>query len=235
MGFLAPLLARWPGARSQLSAEQRARLRRLRELVPPPAGMPHRLSRYVTVDVETSGLNMRRDRLLSIGAVTVDHGRIDLARCFDIVLRQDASSSRDNILVHRIGGQRQLGGHDPAEALLQFLEYAAGAPLVAFRALFDRTFLDRAALQSLGVGTGSRWIDLAKILPVLHPISNCRTMDEWLEFMRVRMIARHDALADALATAQMLQKCFAVADAVGLPAPRDLLALERAQQWFGRE
>jgi DNA polymerase III subunit epsilon len=196
--------------------------------------MPHRVSRYITVDVETSGLNMHRDRLLSIGAVSVDHGRIDLSQCFGIVLKQDASSSHDNILVHRIGGQKQLGGHDRAEALLQFLEYVAHTPLVAFRALFDRTFLDRAAQRFLGVRTGSGWIDLAKLLPVLYPASTCQTMDEWLKFIGVRMVARHDALADALATAQMLQKCFLPADGLGLTTPQHLLELERAQQWLGK-
>jgi DNA polymerase-3 subunit epsilon len=230
MSFFARLLRTGP----KLAPELRERLQRLQQLPPPPAAHPHHLSRYVTVDVETSGLNMHRDRVLSIGAVGVDHGRIDLAQCFDVVLRQDESSSHDNILVHRIGGQKQIGGIEPSEALLRFLEYAAHAPLVAFRALFDRTFLDRAASRHLGIQTHGAWIDLAKVLPVLYPENASRTMDEWLAFMNVRMMARHDALADALATAQMLQKCFPLADDMGMTTPQHLLELEKAQQWLGK-
>ena len=229
MSFFSKLF----GARVKLAPELQERLQRLQQLPAPPTDRPHHLSRYVTIDVETSGLNMQRDRVLSIGAVAIDHGRIDLAQCFDVVLRQGESSSHDNILVHRIGGQKQIGGIDPAEALLQFLEYVAHAPLVAFRALFDRTFLDRAATQHLGTQTHGGWIDLAKVLPALYR-HDCRTMDEWLAYTNVRMLARHDALADALATAQMLQKCFPLADELDMRTPKDLLALEKAQQWLGK-
>src|SRR5512134_744732 len=133
MGLLSRLL----GSSPRLGPEIEDRLQRLSELSPPPTRNSHRRSRYVTVDVETTGLDMRRDRVLSIGAVSVERGMIDLSRCFEVVLRQPESSSRDNILVHRIGGQRQMAGEDPAEALVRFLEYVAYAPLVAFRAEFD--------------------------------------------------------------------------------------------------
>jgi DNA polymerase III subunit epsilon len=228
------LLARWFGSPPRLDPQAEARLQRLTELPPTPTRNPHRNSRYVTVDVETTGLDMRRDRVLSIGAVAVSGGRIDLAGCFEAVLRQPQSSSRDNILVHRIGGQRQLAGEEPAEALLRFLEHVRRAPLVAFRAEFDQTMLDRALQETLGIGTQSPWIDLARLLPALYPDNDCRTMDDWLARMKIRMLARHDALADALATAQMLQVTLAAAEGVEMTCPAQLIEMQRAQHWLGR-
>jgi DNA polymerase-3 subunit epsilon len=231
MRLLDRLLRKAPA----LDATQRERLRALRERAAEarPTHQPHAQSRFVTVDVETSGLNMHRDRVLAIGAVFVENGRIDLARCFETVLRQDKSSSHENILVHHIGGQRQLGGVEPAEAMLAFLEYVDGAPLVAFRALFDRTFLNRTARACLGVQTHDHWFDLAKLLPVIFPDQDCRVMDDWLRLLGVRMLARHHALADALATAQMLLKCLPLATALGIETLHDLLELEKAQTWLG--
>jgi DNA polymerase-3 subunit epsilon len=228
------LLGRWFRSAPRLDPQLEARLQKLSELAPPPTRNPHRRSRYVTVDVETTGLDMRRDRVLSIGAVSVAGGRVDLAGCFEAVLRQPESSSRDNILVHRIGGQRQLAGEDPAEALLRFLEYVGRAPLVAFRAEFDRTMLDRALQEMLGVATQSAWIDLARVLPALYPSNDCRTMDDWLAMMRIRMLARHDALADALATAQMLQVALAAAGRVDMTCPAQLIEMQKAQHWLGK-
>jgi DNA polymerase-3 subunit epsilon len=230
MGFLANLLHSPP----RLSPQIEDRLWHLAEKSPPPTRNRHRASRYVTVDVETTGLDMRRDRVLSIGAVSVTRGRIDLAQCFDVVLKQPESSSHDNILVHRIGGQRQLAGVEPEEALVRFLEYVGHAPLVAYRAEFDQTMLDRALKETLNVRTQSQWIDLAKVLPALYPGNDNRTMDDWLSFMGIRMIARHDALADALATAQMLQVCLPLADALNLTCPQHLIEMQRAQHWLGK-
>jgi DNA polymerase-3 subunit epsilon len=159
---------------------------------------------------------------------------IDLAQCFEVVLRQPESSSRDNILVHRIGGQRQLAGEDPAEALVRFLEYVGRAPLVAFGAGFGRHMLDRVLQGTLGVGTQSGWIDLARVLPALFPANDCRTMDDWLATMRIRTLARHDALADALATAQMLQVALHAADSVGVTCPAHLIEMQMAQHWLGK-
>jgi len=228
------LLARWFAAAPLLDPQIVARLQRLSEQSPPPTRNRHRRSRYVTVDVETTGLDLRRDRVLSIGAVAVSGRRIDLGGCFEVVLRQPESSSRDNILVHRIGGQRQMAGEEPAEALVRFLEYVGHAPLVAFRAEFDQTMIDRALKETLGVKSQSVWLDLAKLLPALYPANDCRTMDDWLAMMKIRMLARHDALADALATAQMLQVALAAADRVEMTCPAHLIEMQRAQHWLGK-
>jgi DNA polymerase III subunit epsilon len=230
MGLLSRLL----GSAPRLGPELTDRLQRLSELSPPPTRNSHRRSRYVTVDVETTGLDMRRDRVLSIGAVSVESGTIDLSHCFEVVLRQPETSSRDNILVHRIGGQRQLGGEDPSESLMRFLEYVGHCPLVAFRADFDRTMIDRALKETLGTVGQSAWLDLAELLPALYPSNENKTMDEWLASMGIRMLTRHDALADALATAQMLQVCLHQAETLEMSCPAHLLEMQRAQHWLGK-
>jgi DNA polymerase-3 subunit epsilon len=230
MGLLSRLL----GSSLRLGPELTDRLQRLSELSPPPTRNIHRKSRYVTVDVESTGLDMRRDRVLSIGAVSVEGGTIDLSRCFEVVLRQPETSSRDNILVHRIGGQRQLGGEDPSESLMRFLEYVGHCPLVAFRAEFDRTMIDRALKETLGTISQSAWLDLAELLPALYPANENKTMDDWLASMSIRMLTRHDALADALATAQMLQVCLHRAETLEMTCPAHLLEMQRAQHWLGK-
>jgi len=239
LGVLASVGALWrrrsgPTIDERLTPTQRDRLQRLTELTPPPLDLAHAATRYVTVDVETTGLDMRHDRLLSIGAAAVQGERIELALCFRVVLRQPESSSTANILVHRIGEQPQLRGMEPIDALLDFLEFTAGAPLVAYRAEFDRSMLDRALQEHLGIGTQSLWIDLAELLPALYPSNECRTMDDWLQRFSIRLPQRHDALADALATAQMLLVVLQMARSFDMVTPRRLDQMQRAQRWLGK-
>ena len=144
---------------------------------------------------------MQRDRLIAIGAVTVEAARIDLGRSFYVVLRQPEASSRENILVHGIGGTAQREGEDPAEALLAFLEFAGKAPLVGFHAGFDDALIRRAMREFLGEPYDRRWIDLAQLAPELMPEeARARThLDAWLERFGIEVFSRHDAAADALA------------------------------------
>jgi DNA polymerase-3 subunit epsilon len=229
MGWFARVMQR-----PQVGPLHAQRLHRLAELPPPPIRRAHRMMRYVTVDVETSGFDLERDRVISIGAVALRGCRINLAECFEIVLRQPQASAAANILVHQIGAERQLAGADPAEALLRFLEFAQRSPLVAYRADFDRGMLERELREVLGVKPPNLWLDLARLLPAFYPDNECRTMDDWLQRFSIRMVARHDALADALATAQMLQVALAAADRLGMDCPARLDEMQRAQHWLGK-
>lgn len=230
MSLLANLLHSPP----RRSPEIEERLWRLAERTPPPTRNRHSASRYVAVAVESTGPEARRDHLLAIGAVSVDRGRIDLSPCFDVGLGQPESSSRDAILRRGVGGQRQLSGAEAVEALVGFLEFVAHAPLVAFHAEFARSVLDRALKEHLSVRTQSPWIDLARVLPALYPSSESRTMDDWLQLMKIQRIAPHGALAEALATAQMLQVCMPMADSHNLTCPQHLIEVRKAQRRSAR-
>lgn len=230
MVFFDSLLSAAP----RLAPELEDRLQKLSEQAPPPTRNSHRKSRYVAVDVETSGPDARRDRVLSIGAVSVAGGRIALANCFDVVVKQSDAAINESTLIHRLGRERQLAGIEPPEALVRFLEYVGHAPLVAFRADFRRSMLDRALKEVVGVKSQSAWIDLARLLAALHPSSKSRTLDDWLQALRIGSIGRHDALADALATAQLLQVCLPLANERNLTCPQHLIDMRMARPWFGK-
>lgn len=189
-----------------------------------------RAMRWVVLDCESSGLDPERDRLLSLGAVAVREGRIDHGDSFGAVLRQAEASDAPNILVHGIGGDAQRAGRDPAEALGEFQRYAGGSPAVAFHAAFDRALLRRAMPP-----WKARWLDLAQLAPALLPARAkfCRSLDDWLAAFGIEVPGRHDALADAYATAQLLMVLLAEAERQGIGAARDLFAAERGRRWLG--
>ncbi len=161
---------------------------------------------FRVVDVETSGLDARRDRLLAIGAITVENLKLNPGAGFAVVLRSEAANTHDNILIHGIGPQRQAAGQEPEKALLAFLGYAGKAPLVAFHAPFDQTVLDRALRQTLGVRLVNPWLDMAVLGPALFPEARLvrATLDDWLRYFDLRAHTRHRAIYDAFASAELL-------------------------------
>jgi len=227
------LLARLFGPRVLLDEAARRRLDAWRALPDSDLAAAADASRYVVLDVETTGLNLVKDRLIAIGACAVVDGRIDLDDSFEIVLRQDRVSSKDNILIHGIGGEAQREGIDPVEALLAFLEYLGKSPLVAFHVTFDQTMIRKAVKSCLGFEFKHPWLDIAYVMPGLMPefAGKYRALDEWSGHFAIGNYARHSALADALATAQLCLCALALARPRHATCFRDLAHIEQAQRW----
>ncbi len=226
-------LTRWLGGRPQLSPQQQQRLAAWEALPRAELGAPVSETRCVVVDVETSGLNLMEDRLISIGAVAVVNGKIALGDSFYVVLQQQAASEKGNILLHGIGTTAQLEGAPPVEALLAFLDYLGKAPLIAFHVTFDETMIRRALREHLGFSFKHPWLDLAYVMPGLNPALSKRfhALDDWIGHFGIRIDVRHNALADALATAQLLQVALAQTGKNNLINFAELRNVEKAQRW----
>lgn len=231
--LFARLISYIAGKRSRLEHDHAQRLNAWRAVHPPHTDVPLSRQRCVVVDVETAGLDPRHDALIAIGAVALREGRIQLAESLEVVLRQDTVSTHANILVHGIGGTAQREGLEPAEALLQFLEFAGRDPLIAFHVMFDETALRGALRRHLGVSLRMRWLDLAYLLPALFPehARTARLLDEWLSVFGIEVAQRHNASADALATAQLLLIALERARRHGADDYRSLRRLEKAQRY----
>ena len=183
--------------------------------------------RWVVVDTETSGLDTRRGKLIAIGAVAIENEAIVVEPCFEAVLRQSVASPRANIEIHGIGAAAQAQGDDPAEVLLRFLEFTRKDPLVAYHAAFDAGFLRRAIKAHLGLRFGGEWLDLAVLAPLRFPdpARGQHGLDDWLARFGIELAERHNALADAYATAQLFQIVARRAARDGQRRPCDLLML----------
>jgi DNA polymerase-3 subunit epsilon len=231
MSWLQRLLRRAPA----LGAALEARLAAWRALERPDPSADPGSQRIVVVDVESSGLDPYRDRLISIGAVAVQGGAVRLDDAFSTTLRQERPSDTGNILVHHIGGTAQMEGREPAAALMDFLDFAGEAPLAGFNADFDRVLIERAGEAVLGAAPGGDWLDLAALAPALFPdrARSARDLDGWLREFAIENYDRHNALADAVATAQLLLPVLAAARGQGIVTCGGLLGLQKGYRWLG--
>ncbi|MGA0033846.1 MAG: PolC-type DNA polymerase III [Burkholderiales bacterium] len=230
-------LRRLCGRRPPLDPEQRQVLEQYHAQPAIAPSSPLAALRFVVADVETTGLDPHADRLISIGAVDVIGGKIRLDSAFETVFRQPSASSGANILIHGIDGTTQLAGQEPATATLQFIGHVRRSPLAGFHAGFDRVMIDRAARVAIGEAPSNIWLDLARLAPALFPGTGSmldHSLDDWLEKFGIANHARHNALADALATAQLLQIVLAQAMAQGAATLADLMRIEQEQRWLAQ-
>lgn len=231
-------LRQWFGRAPRLHPEQSLALAAYRAQPVAIAAAPLATLRFVVADVETTGLSPYVDRLISIGAVEVTERKVRLNQGFEVVFRQPQASANANILIHGIDGTTQMAGLEPAAAMLQFLDYAELAPLVGFHADFDRVMIDRASSAALGHTLSNTWLDLAYLAPaLLHQPATAlpQSLDEWTQLLGIENHARHNALADSLATAQLLQVVLAAAIASGTTTLGELQRVERDQRWLTQQ
>jgi DNA polymerase-3 subunit epsilon len=190
--------------------------------------------RWCVVDVETGGLDALHDPLLSIGAVAIEQGRIVLEASLEVGLAQAQSTAAANILIHGISGNEQRVGQPPHESLLAWLEFSRSAPRVAFHAAFDQTVLQRAEREQLGLSIRAPWFDAAVVAPLLFPDAapHCRQLDDWLAHFDIAAYARHGALADAYATAELWLVLLQAAQRDHFTTAHQLRGLLRARRWL---
>ena len=168
--------------------------------------------RWIVLDVETSGLNPHSDRLLAIAAVALDVSpdferiAIVIGDSYEAVLKQDLPSSKDNILIHRIGAQAQADGRPPIEVLEEFQAWVGQCPLLAFHSAFDEAMLSRAYALAGLKPLQNEWLDIEPLAKITGVNPSLRALDDWLGHFGLECAVRHQAAADTFATAELLMR-----------------------------
>jgi DNA polymerase-3 subunit epsilon len=145
------LLARLRPRRSR-AADAYRRARRA------PAGTPWRKAAYSVVDLETTGLDSRRDEIISFAAVPINDGRVAAGRTSMVIIRPRRMPDADTIRIHGLRSD-DLADAPPLEDVIDLmLEALTGRVLVAHAAWVERGFLD-SALKVVGLKVGKPVLD----------------------------------------------------------------------------
>lgn len=189
----------------------RARLEHYAGRPEPDLGRSHFESRYVVVNTEAAGLNLEKDPLLAVAAITVQGGTIAPQQALYAPL-----------------------GDKPGDALANLLEFIDRAPVVIFNSGFNQAHLERTFDEHLGMDPAFTWIDLYWLLPVFFPEhrNGPARLAEWMAAFGIETFQRHHALGDGYAIAQLLLATLGRALAQGVTTPRALAETERAHRWL---
>lgn len=169
---------------------------------------------FVVCDTELTGLDRKRDEIISIGAVLIRDLQIDLGATFHHYIRPRNIEYTQATLIHRITPQ-QLAQAPPLEEVLPaFVEFAGASLMVGHYVALDMGFLNRAARKVLGGTLSNPGIDTMRLaqgyqrvlLGHLHEDEE-RSLSYALEDLareyQLPLFKPHDAFEDAMQTAYL--------------------------------
>ncbi len=190
------------GARNEAARAALAEL----SLAPVDTGTRLEQTRFVVLDFETTGLNIRKDVPVSIGAIAIERHQIRLDQQFEQIIHQPAAQAGEATLIHGLSPEDIAGGVALAEALVAFYSYAQNSVLIAFHAPFDQAILNRATKQQFDCQAAHQFLDAYDIGLALYPeFDHVKGLDAWATALGLDTdIDRHHAAADALMTAELM-------------------------------
>jgi len=164
---------------------------------------------YVAVDLETTGLDARRDQILSIGWVQLTGNRIDLATARHRLVRVHGDIPAATAVIHQITDDLAATGNELSAALPEFLHDLRGRVMIAHHARVEQSFLGAACKQLWGQGLLVRTVDTQAIArrtferrQIAFKGSDLR-LHALGERYNLPRYGAHNALSDALAAAEL--------------------------------
>ena len=165
--------------------------------------------RFVVLDSETTGLDPRTDRIITIGAVAVQDGEILIADSFSAMLKVDRNTPA--VAVHGITRDQSIDGMPEPQAMELFLDYVKDGVIVGHHIGHDMATFDAACQRHWGATLLNRSLDTMDLTLHLErdgafagrPPIRRFTLDALCEMFGVIPHDRHTATGDAFITAQV--------------------------------
>jgi DNA polymerase-3 subunit epsilon len=165
---------------------------------------------WVSVDCETTGLNVQRDEIIAIGAVRIAGNRVMTSERLELLVRPSKGVSADSVRVHGLRERDVAQGLEPEVALRRLLAFVGSRPLVGYYLEFDVAMLNRIMRPLLGVPLPQPRIEVSALYydykhGQLPPYQQGTQIDLRLATMMKDLAlpqrAAHDAVNDAVMAA----------------------------------
>lgn len=157
---------------------------------------------YVCVDLETTGLDPKRDRIIEIGAVKVRNGVKEGE--FSALIHPGRELKKEITELTGIRTEDLVDAPGIEEVLPDFLLFSEDLPILGHAVLFDFSFLKRAAVN-MGKGYERNGVDTLQIARKYLPELESRGLGYLCSHFQIPHTA-HRALEDARATATLYEK-----------------------------
>ncbi|ADG94796.1 DNA polymerase III subunit epsilon [Arcobacter nitrofigilis DSM 7299] len=174
---------------------------------------------YVCLDCETTGLNPKKDEILSIGAVIIKENKVLMSKTFNIYVKPSDNISTQSILIHRIRPIDLENAIDPEEAIYELLKFIGSRVIVGYYIKFDIAIISRYTKKYIGIKLPNSSIEVSSMY---YRTKKRRSDYEFVDLkfdtimkeLDIPLLGKHDALNDAIMTSMIFLKL------KGLPAAK---------------
>lgn len=163
----------------------------------------------VVFDTETTGLDAKKDKIISIAGIKIENNQIHYEQSFEALIKQEQIGNKTTTPIHQILSQDLEKAETEKKVLQDWLEFTKGCVLVAHHAQFDVEIVQTHLLHNFDMLIFNPYIDtfgLARRLDKLNAKQDLQLhyhLDALLERFSIEVTNRHTAMGDALATAEL--------------------------------
>jgi DNA polymerase-3 subunit epsilon len=192
-------------------------------------------TRFVVIDTELTGLNEKKDSILSFGAVRMTGGRIEINDAYYHLVSPERPLTAGNIVVHEITPSEVEEEPGIEAVLAEFLDFCGQDVIAGHFLSIDLAFLDRETKRLFGKPLGHAVVDTFSLHEWLrlrlkeHPVfanpAKNSSLYEIAKRFGVPVNGAHNALMDAFMTAQVFQRMIPLLHAEGIRTLGDLLKI----------
>ena len=166
---------------------------------------------YIVFDTETTGLNPKKDDIVSIGAVKIKDNKILTSQTFEVFIKNSCEMSSRSIEIHRIRPIDLQNAKTTEIAIREFLDFIGSRPLVGYYLEFDVSMINKYIKPMLGITLPNKKIEVSEIYfdqtISLIPQGNIDLrFDTILKNCGVPDMGVHNAVNDAIMTAMIFLK-----------------------------
>ena len=174
---------------------------------------------FVCFDCETTGLNRKKDRIITLSAIKIVENEVQTSQSLNLVIKQEEDISPESIQVHQIRNMDVENSEglyfDEFDAIKVFLEFIRGATLVGYYLEFDVAMVNRVIKPYLGIGLPNPQIEVSGMY-YQHAVQKYKrscvepnidlSFDAILKSLEIPNLGQHDAFSDALMTSLIFVK-----------------------------
>jgi DNA polymerase-3 subunit epsilon len=191
---------------------------------------------YAVVDTELTGLDVKKDSIVSIGAVGMTGGRIHLGKTLEILVSPETSLTSKSVLVHGITPSEVENKPAISNVLDDLRKFCEGCIVVGHFISLDLAVLNREARRLHQGGFDQRAVDTWRIQTwmqnqtssVARDFRDCGGESDLFSLAKkfsIPVTQAHNALGDAFITAQLFQRFLGALPSLGVRTVKELLKI----------
>ena len=182
---------------------------------------------YTVFDMETTGLNPSEgDEILSIGAIRIVNCRLLQEERFEQLVDPLRTIPWQSVQIHGIHPEMLIGQPTIDKVLPGLQQFVENTILVAHNAAFDMRFLQMKEEQTT-IKFVNPVLDTLLLSAVVHPSHSNHDLEAIAQRLGVRILGRHTAVGDALATGELFLKMLPLLAQNGIYTLKDALEASR--------
>lgn len=191
--------------------------------------------RYVVIDTELTGLDEKRDSIVSMAAIRMVGGRIDFEDVFYRLVNPDAKLTAESVIIHGITPSDVHEKPDIETVLREFLRFCGGDVIVGHCVSIDLAFINKEMKRIFGSQLNNPVLDTSAVYEWIrkrdssqralpHAFSDSGLFDIATHF-GIPVSGAHNAAMDAFITAQIFQRFISMLISGGITSIGDLLSI----------